>query len=102
MIRDHGFKRGRHNTAHSNGVLDKHVGGQTHGLGMSTPPMQFRLLFRCRHPFEDDLEVIDLGDTDFEMVRKTVADACFSRSRRTTKQRHLPRPCNTRHSIHRS
>ena len=39
--------------------------------------MKFKLLLGRRHPFEDDLEIVDLGNADVEVMCETIANTGF-------------------------
>jgi hypothetical protein len=48
------------------------------------------LVLRGRHALEDDLEVVDLSDSDAELVREPVGDGCLACPGRAPEQEHLP------------
>src|SRR5262249_60646209 len=52
--------------------------------------VQHRLLLRGRHAFEDDLEVVDLGDAHAEVLGQPVADVGLAHPTGAADQQDLP------------
>ena len=59
-------------------------------VGISRKKMNHRLVFGRRHPFKNDLKVVDLGNADTEIVSKPIADLGLAHAARPAYQQHLP------------